>query len=99
MSVPFGAMATIAPNLLVVKKSHEKPAEPSRALTSAEMITLRGRTGESPYLVGQNKWDIVYKGLNLMSGNYSVSATDLSSTERTASAQLMIRTKIVEPCH
>ena len=50
----------------------------SRLLTVKEERTMQGRTGENPYLAGQSKWDVVYKGVNLMTGNYSMSATDMS---------------------
>ena len=42
------------------------------------MRTIQGKTGENPYAAGQSKWDVMYKGVNLMSGNFTVSGTDLT---------------------
>lgn len=53
-------------------------ASTSRPLTTKEQHAFQGRTGENPYLAGQNKWDVVYKGVNLMTGNFTTSATDMS---------------------
>ncbi|QYK54247.1 MAG: hypothetical protein KF824_04955 [Fimbriimonadaceae bacterium] len=53
-----------------------KPVE-SRKLSAKEMGQLKGRLG-NPYYAGQAKFDVVYKGVNLRTGNYSTSATDLS---------------------
>src|SRR5436305_350351 len=50
---------------------------PSRILSAKEMARVQGKNGENPYMAGQSKWDIVYKGVNLMTGNFSTSATDL----------------------
>src|SRR5579863_10419887 len=53
-----------------------KPAA-SRPLSGKEMHTLQGKTGENPYLAGQSKWDVMFKGVDLMTGNYMTSATDI----------------------
>lgn len=57
---------------------HAGPMAKSRLLTADAMKHAQGKTGENPYLAGQAKWDVVYKGVNLMSGNYSTSGTDLT---------------------
>jgi len=90
-SVPGGALAVYgAPLRENVAKGLEDRAKAekglaarrvksaSRLLTGEEERTLQGRAGENPYLAGQNKWDVVYKGIDLMTGNFSTSATDLS---------------------
>lgn len=81
LSVPFGALAAFAPKPSDAKAKPSAPAAKpfqSHLLSAKEMKLKRGRTGQCPYLAGQNKWDIVYKGINLMSGNYTTNATDLS---------------------
>ena len=90
-SVPGGALVSFGVPLREgVRKSlaarenaqHELAARRaksrSRLLSSQEERTMQGRAGENPYLAGQRKWDVVYKGLNIVTGNYSMSATDLS---------------------
>ncbi len=81
ISIPMGGMTHLAPDPSAPKPAPE-PEKPkpiaSRALTSKESKSLQGKIGENPYLAGQNKWDIIYKGINLMSGNFSTSGTDLT---------------------
>jgi hypothetical protein len=60
-----------------VKKEAPKKVE-TRKLSDKEMETLSGRYSGNPYYAGQAKFDVVYKGVNLRTGNYSTSATDLS---------------------
>ncbi len=64
----------------VKSKLPEKKDEPtsSKILSAKTMKQLQGKTGENPYAAGQNKWDVVYKGVNLLTGNYSTSVTDLT---------------------
>lgn len=64
-----------------VKQSIPKPVElpkPSKVLSAKSMKAMQGRAGENPYASGQAKWDVVYKGVNLMTGNYTTSGTDLT---------------------
>ncbi len=65
-----------AARLMDLSKRRARSA--SRILSSKEEQTLQGKSGENPYLAGQNKWDVIYKGINLLTGNYSTSATDMS---------------------
>ena len=51
---------------------------PSKILSAATRKASQGKTGENPYAAGQSKWDVMYKGVNLMSGNFTVSGTDLT---------------------
>ncbi|MBI1332266.1 MAG: hypothetical protein GC165_05250 [Armatimonadetes bacterium] len=51
---------------------------PSKILSAKTMKTAQGKSGENPYAAGQNKWDVMYKGVDLMTGNFTMSATDLS---------------------
>jgi RHS repeat-associated protein len=60
------------------KDEAAKAKNSTRPLTASEQRSFKGMSGRNPYLAGQNKWDIVHKGVNLMTGNYTVSATDLS---------------------
>ena len=50
----------------------------SKILSSAKMKAIQGKGGENPYAAGQSKWDVVYRGVNLLTGNYSMNATDLT---------------------
>ena len=59
-------------------EGYGRPLPKSRLLTAAMMAKAQGRSGENPYLAGQAKWDVVYKGINLMTGNYSTTGTDLT---------------------
>jgi RHS repeat-associated protein len=91
VSVPGSAMLAIglpvkekATETLARREAHEKDLakrrarSASRAISAKEQRAMQGSTGENPYLAGQNKWDVVYKGLNLMSGNFSLNVTDIS---------------------
>jgi hypothetical protein len=64
-----------------VKEKLPQPAPvlgASKILSAKTMRTVQGRSGENPYAAGQSKWDVVYKGVNLLTGNYSTSVTDLT---------------------
>ncbi len=51
---------------------------PSKILTAKTMKTAQGKYGENPYAAGQSKWDVMYKGVNMMTGNFTTSGTDLT---------------------
>ncbi|MBS1700313.1 MAG: RHS repeat-associated core domain-containing protein [Armatimonadetes bacterium] len=57
---------------------HKAGLKPSKVLCSSSMKAKQGRAGENPYAAGQAKWDVIYKGVNLMTGNYTTSGTDLA---------------------
>ena len=77
-AIPFGIPKLVSDAWPRFKPAPVK-AQPkaSRPLSGKEMRTLQGKSGANPYLSGQNKWDVQFKGVNLMTGNYSMSATDL----------------------
>ena len=50
----------------------------TRPLDSKELSSLQGRVALCPYVAGANKWDPSFQGVDMISGNYSMSATDLS---------------------
>lgn len=50
----------------------------TRLLTPEEMEARKGRVVGNPYFAGQAKFDVVHKGVNIRTGNYSMSATDIS---------------------
>lgn len=60
--------------------SDAKQSEPvvSRALTAKEMSELVGKTGKNPYAAGSAKFAPQYKGVDLFTGNFTTSATDMS---------------------
>lgn len=64
-----------------VKEKMPKPKPTpikSRLLSESSMKSMNGKIGENPYAAGQSKWDVVYKGVNLMTGNFTTSGTDLT---------------------
>jgi RHS repeat-associated protein len=50
----------------------------SRALTADEMQLLSGRLGENPYIAGTQKFAIIVNGLDVLTGNFTTAATDLT---------------------
>ena len=56
-----------------------EPVE-SRLLTSVELGDLSGKSSgtPNPYIAGQSKWGVNYRGVDLLTGNFSFSETDLS---------------------
>ena len=73
-------------DLAKVVKSAIPEAEESvatRKLTADELGSLRGRsvdagTDANPYIAGQSKWGVNYRGVDLLTGNFSFTETDLS---------------------
>ncbi|MFN8139628.1 MAG: RHS repeat-associated core domain-containing protein [Fimbriimonadales bacterium] len=59
-------------------KVERKQPVASRSLTAKEMKAMRGRGAENPYFSGKQKWAVDYNGVDLTTGNFSFSATDLS---------------------
>ncbi len=55
-----------------------KAVSQTRRMTDKELTTLQGRTAQCPYLAGASKWDPQFMGVDLVTGNYATSATDLS---------------------
>ncbi|MBX7131506.1 MAG: RHS repeat-associated core domain-containing protein [Fimbriimonadaceae bacterium] len=55
----------------------EKPAA-SRVLGASEMESRKGLLAVNPYVAGSQKWSVNYAGIDLLTGNYSTSATDIS---------------------
>ncbi|RYG49639.1 hypothetical protein EON79_00565, partial [bacterium] len=92
VSVPLGAVTTVGKPVVdglkeradlakaeaAERARREKRRAKSRPLTAKEQRTEQGRSGPNPYLAGQSKWDVVYKGVNLMTGAYTSGGTDLS---------------------
>src|SRR5206468_1335011 len=76
-SVPLGLLSYVPIYVrpLSVPKV-EKMAE-SKLLRLADMKKRLGKTGPSPYMQGQQKWDVMYKGVDTFTGNYTLSCTDL----------------------
>ncbi len=61
------------------KKLAERRAKSaSRALTDKEQQDMQGKSGENPYFAGAQKWDVFHKGVDLVSGNFGLTATDLT---------------------
>jgi RHS repeat-associated protein len=86
LSVPYGAIATLGTPLresversLKSRVRNQKPkAALSRVLSAKEQRALKGRAGENPYFAGQQKWAVGVKGVDMTSGNYNTSVTDMS---------------------
>lgn len=75
MSVPYYVFARSesAPPPPVISQERR-----SRLLSDKELRSISGSTAENPYISGSQKWDVSYKGVSLLTGNFSTSATDLS---------------------
>ena len=52
--------------------------KPSRELLGTELVNLRGKSGPNPYLSGSAKWGVNIDGVDITTGNLSLSSTDLS---------------------
>jgi YD repeat-containing protein len=85
VSVPFGAVAVFGVPLRQRMEHYAKLRDienkrhvVTHPMSKSEQAHTFGRTGQCPYIAGQNKWDDIYKNVNLVSGNYSMSVTDLS---------------------
>ncbi len=91
MSVPFGAITCFGVPLAksleasaAKARKHEaddaarRKVSASHPLTASEETKLQGATGECPYLAGSGKWAVQYEGIDIATGNYSTTATDLS---------------------
>ncbi len=80
-SVPFGIAGLIRNPLQPRRAPYIRPKKvklpASHVLSVSQQKKIVGRAGQCPYLAGQNKWDVIYKGVDMMTGNYSTSATDL----------------------
>jgi len=76
ISSPFQPGRSPAP-----AKSHDaakKAPAFSRPLLASEQRKLVGAMGENPYIAGNQKCDVIYKGIDVVTGNYTTSATDMS---------------------
>ncbi len=82
ISVPSALIAETAETLGRVSKIRagvtSTEAVETRPLLAAEMRELSGKTLRNPYIAGSQKWGINYSGVDLLTGNFSFSATDLS---------------------
>lgn len=75
MSFPFGSIHIELPP----PDAPEKQPAPSRPLTSKELKASKGRTiAQNPYIAGSQKWGINVNGVDMLTGNFAMSATDLS---------------------
>ena len=78
LAVPMTAGYWIGKNLPDnLPKPNAAPA-PSQMLSAKQMLTYSGKTDKNPYTAGSNKWAASYKGVDLLTGNFTTSATDLS---------------------
>ncbi len=80
ISVPMGFANVIGPSLMALQKPQKTTPmpKPSRLLSNHEMAQRHGRLAVNPYVAGSRKWGVNYKGIDLTTGNYSQTATDLS---------------------
>lgn len=82
LSVPMGGITHFAADPNAPKPAsapkNEKRVAVTKPLSAKQMRSMQGKVGKNPYVAGQNKWDVIYKGINLMSGNFSTSGTDLT---------------------
>lgn len=82
MAIPMGVPKLIADALPkpppVTRAGAEQTSKRSKPLTAKEMRIDQGKYGKNPYMAGSGKWDPQYKGVNLVTHNFSTSATDMS---------------------
>ncbi len=82
LAVPVNGMVAEAERAKadrLIRASTPKPAMiASRDLSESEMETMRGKAGENPYMAGSSKVSVDFHGIDLSSGNFGTSATDLS---------------------
>jgi RHS repeat-associated protein len=78
-TVPAWALVPKAdPHAPKVLKVEAKKAPASRKLKASEMRKMKGKLLGNPYTSGSAKFDLTYKGVNMRTGDYSLSANDLS---------------------
>lgn len=77
LALPYNLLA-YDPNKPRKARPPVQPDTVSRALTAEEMDGLTGRTVANPYNAGSSKLDPVVKGVNVRTGGFGMSATDLS---------------------
>lgn len=75
LSFPTFAFAQ-APTLRQARETLRLPN--TEELSIDAMRSIRGSSGENPYLAGSNKWSVDRHGVDLTTGNYSTSITDLA---------------------
>ncbi|MBS1723106.1 MAG: RHS repeat-associated core domain-containing protein [Armatimonadetes bacterium] len=75
--VPYAAVGKVVADE-AARERKAKNAPRSRLLTAEELRGYKGKTVGNPYQSGGMKWDPVIKGVNLRTGDFSMSATDMS---------------------
>ncbi len=78
MPASIGTIASLSPKSGPPAQKQALAPARSGFISAREAKTSHGLTGANPYLAGQNKWDINYKGIDLLSGNFTTRATDLT---------------------
>ena len=80
MAYPMGAITLLAPDPNAPKPAKLPPVVPvhSRMLSAKDMKSSQGRLGVNPYIAGSTRWSLNYKGIDLLTGNFSTAATDLT---------------------
>src|ERR1044072_3939947 len=79
LAIPQGLPTIIADNLPErAPQRKQKPAFKSRPMSAKDMKSLQGKWAKNPYVAGSNKYSVSYKGVDLMTGNFSLSNTDMS---------------------
>lgn len=77
MTVGYWISKAVQENCVSSPKS-QKPVGQTRCLSAGEMKAMTGKWTKNPYVAGANKWSVSYKGVDLLTGNFSTSATDMS---------------------
>ncbi len=85
LAIPMAAVGAEAQDAMAKHAKSEADARekqaklrPSRPLLGAELRTMRGKGSQNPYLSGSAKWGINIDGVDITTGNLSLSSTDLS---------------------
>ncbi|MFI5385907.1 MAG: RHS repeat-associated core domain-containing protein [Fimbriimonadales bacterium] len=79
LAVPMGLPKLVVDNWPEFVRSKPKVKAPqTRPLSAHEMRQMQGRFVKNPYIAGANKWSVSYNGVDLLTGNFSLSATDMT---------------------
>lgn len=85
LAIPMAAVGAEAQDAMAKHAKSEADARekqaklrPSRPLLGAELRTMRGKGSQNAYLSGSAKWGINIDGVDITTGNLSLSSTDLN---------------------
>lgn len=79
LAIPMGLPKMVADNLPErAPQRKQKPTFKTQPMSAKDMKALQGKWMKNPYIAGSNKFSVNYKGVDLMTGNFTTSATDMT---------------------